>query len=109
MKRRNFLIAAATLPLGAAAAQAASHAEPVEIAIRGFAFSPSKVEIKPGQTVKWINKDGARHSATADNRSFDTGLFGRNASAQVTFDKAGTFPYFCKAHPGMKGTIVVKG
>ena len=25
-----------------------------------------------------------------------------------TFDKAGTFEYFCEFHPNMKGTIVVK-
>lgn len=108
MKRRIFIASLATLPLGVQMARAASHAAPVNVKIESFAFSPSTVEISVGQTVTWTNMDGARHSATADGGSFDTGLLRKNASGSVTFDKPGTYSYFCLAHPGMKGTVVVK-
>lgn len=108
MKRRNFLFAMTAAPLAAQTAHAASHAAPVEVAIQGFAFEPATVEITAGHAVRWTNMDGARHSATAEDGSFDTGLMKTNVSGDIVFDAPGTYPYFCKAHRGMKGTVVVK-
>lgn len=108
MKRRSFLASMATLPLVAKTASAASHAAPVTVAIEGFAFAPATVEVTKGHAVIWTNADGARHSATADDGSFDTGLLKRGESGEVQFDKPGTYTYFCKAHRNMKGTVIVK-
>lgn len=77
------------------------------VEIVDFAFSPSKLDIKAGDIVKFINKDEVRHSATADDDSFDTGLLGQDEAKPITFTKAGEFSYFCSPHPAMKGTIVV--
>jgi plastocyanin len=73
-----------------------------------FAFSPSKLEVKAGDTVTFINKDAVKHTATADDESFDTKLLAQNEKKQITFTKAGEYSYFCLPHPGMKGMIVVK-
>ncbi|MGV6812718.1 MAG: cupredoxin domain-containing protein [Brevirhabdus sp.] len=108
MKRRRFLFAMTAIPFAAQAVRAASHAAPVDVAISGFAFAPATVEVTAGHAVRWTNMDGARHSATADDGSFDTGLMKKNASGDVVFDEPGTYTYFCKAHRGMKGTVVVK-
>ncbi|WP_173275103.1 plastocyanin/azurin family copper-binding protein [Paenibacillus sp. NEAU-GSW1] len=77
------------------------------VEIKNFAFSPSKLEIKAGDSVKFINKDEVRHTATADDDSFDTGLFGQDEEKVVVFSEEGEFAYYCAPHPAMLGTITV--
>ncbi|MDQ8734309.1 plastocyanin/azurin family copper-binding protein [Paenibacillus sp. LHD-38] len=79
------------------------------VEITNFAFSPEKLEISQGDIVTFINKDEVKHSATADNGEFDTELLAQNESMKVTFSDAGEFGYYCIPHPGMRGSIVVKG
>uniref|UniRef100_UPI003593BF6E cupredoxin domain-containing protein n=1 Tax=Paenibacillus wynnii TaxID=268407 RepID=UPI003593BF6E len=55
-----------------------------------------------------MNRDEIRHSATADDKSFNSELMGKDESKSFTFDKQGEISYFCIPHPGMKGTIIVK-
>lgn len=98
---------AAALPLLATAGRAASHAANHDVNIEGFAFSPANITITPGDKVTFTNSDGAPHTATADNGSFDTGRLNRGQSASLTFSTAGTYTYFCAIHPNMKGTITV--
>ena len=78
-----------------------------QVQIRSFKFEPDTVEIPVGSSVEWSNRDGAPHTATADDGSFDTGRLRRNASATVQFNQKGTFTYFCAIHPRMKGTVTV--
>jgi plastocyanin len=80
----------------------------VKIEIKDFAFSPSEVEVKPGTRVTFINRDKVKHTATADGGEFDTGLLEQDKSKTVTFDKEGTFTFYCSPHPNMTGKIVVK-
>ncbi|MFB9328739.1 plastocyanin/azurin family copper-binding protein [Paenibacillus aurantiacus] len=73
-----------------------------------FAFSPAVLDVKKGDTVTFINRDAVKHSATADDESFDTKLLGQDEELTVTFDKEGEFSYYCLPHPAMTGTITVK-
>lgn len=75
--------------------------------IQGFAFAPGSLTVAKGTVVTFTNNDNASHTATADDGSFDTGTIGAGASAKITFNKAGTFSYYCAFHSGMTGTIVV--
>mgnify|MGYP001619147475 CR=1 FL=1 len=77
------------------------------VEIKDFAFSPKELTVKVGSTVTWTNKDLTGHSATSDDKSFDTGVLSQGESATVTFDKAETFNYHCTPHPNMKATIIV--
>jgi LPXTG-motif cell wall-anchored protein len=86
----------------------ASAAASSTVTIRNFAFSPESVTIDVGDTVTWTNQDSVEHSATADDGSFDTDLLADGESGSHTFEEAGTFQYFCKPHPNMKGTITVR-
>jgi hypothetical protein len=61
-----------------------------------------------GDTVTWTNDGPTPHSATADDGSFDTGIFNAGQSRSETFDQAGSFAYFCTPHPNMRGTITVR-
>ena len=96
-----------------ATAAAALWAAPVfaddqTVTIQGFAFDPGTVTVQVGDTVTWTNKDGASHTATADDGSFDTDGIGSGTTASVTFDTAGTFAYHCKIHTDMTATVVVE-
>ncbi|WP_239614425.1 cupredoxin domain-containing protein [Cohnella mopanensis] len=80
----------------------------IVIEIKDFAFTPAEITIPKGSTVTFINRDKVKHTATADEGEFDTGLFGKDVSKEVKFDDAGTFAYYCAPHPGMTGTITVE-
>lgn len=81
------------------------------VTIVDFAFDPSTIEVAAGSTVTWTNEDGVTHTVTAGapgsaEETFDESLDG-GATAEVTFDEAGTFPYFCAIHTDMTGEVVV--
>jgi amicyanin len=76
------------------------------VIIENFEYQPAEITIQAGETVTWINKDSAKHTATGD--TFDSGLFGKDESFQQTFDDAGTYDYICTPHPYMKGTVIVE-
>ena len=57
------------------------------VEIKGFAFNPPTITVPAGTTVTWTNQDAAPHTATADDKSFDTGRLDQGKSASVTFDK----------------------
>ncbi len=79
-----------------------------DVEIRGFAFDPSDLTIRPGDTVRWTNQDFAPHTATADDRSWDTGVIASGESASITFDEADVHPYHCDIHPSMTARISVE-
>jgi plastocyanin len=86
--------------------------EPVEatkVLIQDFNFDPPHIQVSVGDTVTWTQgTDGAPHTATADDESFDTGnLSDEGETGDVTFDEAGEFPYHCEIHPEMLGLVTV--
>ncbi len=87
--------------------------DPVTIRMLDFTYEPRTVTVPAGAPVSWTNDGQVVHTATADNGSFDTGDVAPGAkSTTVTFDRPGTYPYFCRYHGerggrGMAGTIVV--
>jgi plastocyanin len=78
-----------------------------EVWIQGMAFTPATITVAAGTTIKWTNKDGVNHTVTSDTGIFDSGSLGEGATFSQTFSTAGSFPYHCAVHPGMKATVVV--
>lgn len=78
------------------------------VQISNFSFSPATLTVKVGDAVTWTNQDSQGHSATADDKSFDTGILGQGQSGTNTFSKAGTYTYHCSAHSSMQGMIIVQ-
>ncbi|HEX7100142.1 MAG TPA: cupredoxin domain-containing protein [Acidimicrobiia bacterium] len=77
------------------------------IVISGMSFSgPSTVSV--GDTIEIVNMDEVPHTWTAEDGPFDVSV-GPGQTATYTFEEAGEFPYFCKLHPSMTGTITVEG
>lgn len=95
----------------------AAVAEVFEVRQSGFLFTPDKLEIQPGDTVRWIWGDGfhtVTHGVPCDpdpNALFDAPLDPDNTPFEFTFDTPGEVPYFCKFHclVNMTGSIVVQG
>ena len=71
-------------------------------------FKLPDLTINVGDTIEWTNEDSAPHTATADNKFFDTDRLEEGDSHKITFNKPGTFSYYCSIHPYMKGTVVVR-
>jgi plastocyanin/uncharacterized membrane protein YozB (DUF420 family) len=104
--------------IGVLAGEAAGIAEPITVSgqetqlVAGeividmvdFAYSLETLTIPAGAQVRFVNRGQARHSATADDRSFDTGLLDPGQEMVVTFDEIGFFPYFCLLH-GTRGGV----
>lgn len=79
------------------------------ISISGMLYKPALIEIKAGESITWTNQDSAPHTVTAqDGISFASTTLSRGAQFTHTFDKPGTYPYYCTYHPNMIGTAIVK-
>ena len=79
-----------------------------QIDIADFKYDPETVTVDAGTEVTWTNSDEAAHTATAKDSSFDTGDLDQGDSKGITFDKPGTFTYYCRFHPFMKATVEVQ-
>ena len=85
----------------------AAWAETISVNIKSFKFKEAEITIAVGDSIVWLNQDGARHTATARDGSFNTGTLRKGVSGEVVFTQAGTYQYFCKFHRSMRGTVVV--
>lgn len=78
------------------------------VVITDMKFVPETLTVKAGDTVVWVNKDFFPHTATAQDRSFDSRDLATKKSWKYVATKKGTFSYVCTLHPTMKATLVVK-
>ena len=81
-----------------------------QVTIDNFSFSPARLSVVAGTRVTWLNHDDIPHTvmdaATPPlmrSAPLDTG-----DSFAFTFDKSGTYAYFCSLHPHMQGTVIVQ-
>src|SRR5438874_1775949 len=58
-----------------------------------YYFLPTRVSVPVGGTLNWENDGSVVHTATASDRSFDTGDVDPGHAVSVTFTTAGTFNY----------------
>ena len=74
-------------------------------------YLPASITINVGDTVEWKNTDTAAHTVTAGSPAdgpsgvFDSSLIMAGASFENTFDKTGSYDYFCMVHPWMVGNV----
>src|SRR5438132_1250978 len=99
----------AARPAEEVAAQAAAPAgKVVEVKVDNFSFSPQTITIAAGTTVIWTNRDDIPHTVVSDDKFFKSKVLDTDEKFSFTFDKPGTFGYFCSIHPKMTGKIVVQ-
>ncbi|MBV9411847.1 MAG: hypothetical protein JO148_09635, partial [Acidimicrobiia bacterium] len=67
------------------------------ITIQNFKFNPDPLSVKQGSKVTVaILDDNVPHSVTADDGSFDTGIFTKSDGPKtITVSKGGTIHYHC--------------
>jgi len=96
--------------LGSAGAQitVAGSTSSRTVTIENMQFNPPQLSVHRGDRIVWVNKDLFPHTATADNRSFDSGSIDAGSSWSFVAGKAGKFGYSCTFHPTMKGTLTVQ-
>ena len=107
--RRALLYLAAAAPAAALWPVAARAAVTRKIEIRDFKFTPATLEVKVGDTVRWTNRDGAPHDATASDGSWKTKTLRTNRKGEITVTEGMGTDYFCSIHPQMKGSLVILG
>ena len=93
------------------------------VAIPLLSFDPAKVTVKAGQTVTWTNKNDISHvlqegtytldgnglrSSEKSDGAFSLKVDKKGDVVSHTYDKPGTFTYFCTIHKGMNATVVVE-
>jgi plastocyanin len=77
------------------------------VTIKNFAFGPAAIQAKVGEVIAFTNGDSAPHTASLDDGSCTTGTIAPGTSDGLVFTAAGTYPFHCKIHTTMKGTITV--
>ena len=116
----SFLLALASATSKTVTAESLVPGKTYEVNMSGLSYSPSKLTIKVGDTVKW-NFVGITHSVTEADKEgsctkkpngFDSG---ESVAPQVfsnTFTAAGVYPYFCSHSVhclfGMKAVVNVE-
>ena len=75
------------------------------INIASYAFSPSSLSIRTGDSVTWTNSDAAVHTVTGNG--LNSGNLAQGATYPYTFSLAGSFIYHCAIHPSMTGSVIV--
>lgn len=94
---------------------APGEARKIEVVAHKYAFDPSKIEIKAGETVEiTFRSTDTKHGFVCKELGLEKVVFTKDKPATVTFtpDKPGTYPFKCArfcglGHPKMKGQIVV--
>jgi plastocyanin len=96
----------------------------VRINIAPTGFRPSRLTIKAGSTVTWVNQDAAVHTLTSgaggtvdpkthkahptpDGR-FSSADLKQGASYSFTFATPGAYTYYCSRHPELQGIVIVE-
>ena len=119
--KRIFLSAAAiavlVLPLSLSRV---NHAKPVaddhmasaykfQVKIDNFSFEPATLTITPGATVTWVNQDDVPHNiVSSEGKTLKSPVLDTDQKFSYTFDKPGTYAYFCGIHPRMTGKVIVR-
>lgn len=122
-RRKLSIVLAAVLLLGGACGggdggeeeagsseEGSADALPVTMTASNFKFEPESLEGHATHTVDltFVNEDDAEHSFTIDEMEVDVeAAGGEEATATFTPEEIGTFEFYCRYHPDMKGTFEV--
>ena len=96
------------LGTGHIAARTQGKAETTQVKIDNFSFGPAELTVPVGTTVTWTNRDDIPHTVVNTDKVFKSKVLDTDETFSFTFDKAGTYPYFCSIHPKMTGKVVVQ-
>jgi len=72
-------------------------------------FEPHVLPVAVGTTVRWPNEDDIYHNvfSTSEVKSFDLGLYHKERTPEIMFDRVGRVDVFCGIHTNMHCIILV--
>lgn len=77
-------------------------------------YTPVVATVPAGYQIQWNNKTATTHSVTHDGCltgeacAFDSGAVASGNSFSLSLLQPGTYPYYCRLHPIMRGAIIVQ-
>jgi len=77
------------------------------VKIDNFSFAPKQISVAVGTTVTWTNNDDVPHNVVSTDRKFMSPVLDTDQRFSFTFNEPGSYPYFCKIHPMMTGSVQV--
>lgn len=75
------------------------------VEIRRLRFEPSRLTVRAGDTIVWINRDLVPHTVAPLDRAWSSGEMRQAESFRWIADEAATLTYFCEYHPGMRAVV----
>jgi plastocyanin len=98
-------VAAAQHPHGGAGGGGAGGGGTIDVAVGYSDYKPSRLDVLTGSRVMWTNTSSRAHTVTADDQSFDSGRVSVRQRFSHEFGSAGTYPYYCRLHPTIRGSV----
>jgi plastocyanin len=81
----------------------------VTVMMKNIKFAGDSVEIRAGQSVRWVNQDVVDHTVTFEQPGPTSSSMMRTNQAFIArFEQPGVYRYHCSPHPDMRGVVVVK-
>lgn len=78
-----------------------------QIEISSFSYKPATLRVKAGTTVRWVNRDPAKHTVSGRGGAFTSSPLAYGRAYSHKFANAGSVVYVCAIHPSMQGRVVV--
>jgi plastocyanin len=76
-----------------------------QVVIEGMRFTPQVVQVKPGDTITWENRDMVAHNVTAHTGRPHSGDLQPGQSWRYKVQPGGSFDYICTLHPMMTARV----
>lgn len=93
---------------GDAACEPTTDENTIAAVMAAIAFDPTEMRVRVGDVIEWTNNDSVPHTTTLkDDPACTTANLASGATGSLKFNVAGTYPFFCKIHTQMTGTIEV--
>ncbi|MFI9508018.1 cupredoxin domain-containing protein [Nocardia sp. NPDC052566] len=101
-------VAAFAVACGSSTGDKMPEAVSTQITIAEFHFQPP-ASVAPGAKITIRNQDRVEHSVTSDAAGlFSTDVEGNETATFTAPSTPGEFTFFCKYHPAMRSTLIVK-
>ena len=75
------------------------------VEIRQLRFEPSRLTVRAGDTIVWINRDVVPHTVAPLDRAWSSGEMSQDESFRRVAGEATTLAYFCEYHPSMRAVV----
>ena len=102
-------LAVAAIAVSSNVADAADEPAPRRhvVEIQKLKFVPANLEVAPGDTIVWINRDIVPHTITATDKSWDSKTIKKAGEWQMVVKGGMPGTYLCRFHPVMKAQFSI--